>query len=666
MQGRPTIASLWFDVSGAEVVDELLEWPPDVFAFAGTILERSQAYRFAVSPPAGRSWPARRSGWSDAVSEAAEAWCAWAEERDGSLPELVTRSWAVVRDAADTVLDDVGTGRAWPVCEALLTLHAVSDESCAGMGVTIDLDRTSGFRARARARELLARTGSLSRLPGHRLRVLPKGRTAAGGISYRSLSRYVCLRGPAVEVAWDRVPVRRAGAAHQHTNVLLLPWPLRVRQRDFRPVPGSVQRIDEEPFGVFEYEPAEVLDLDLLDRVLATARDEVDSVDVVVLPESAVRRSEVDRLEAVLAQHRVTMLVTGVRDDGPVPEGLPANSVHVGMSLAGRWWHYRQNKHHRWFLDGSQIDQYHLAGALHPSVRWWEAMQVPRRSVQFVELGGGITFVAVVCEDLARLDEVADLLRAVGPTLALTLLLDGPQLASRWTARYAGVLADDPGSAVLTLSAYGMVERSRPPGRPPSSVVALWKDSTRGLREISLDPGAQGVLLSIAVDRGRRRAADGRVPVDNAAELLVAGVHQVRAGSGGAAKAAGTGDAPVVPPLPTPLEPQELTIVASWAEAVAEAIVGSPGDVPAVLSDASAGSGWRQAVGIDVPSAALGGALRALGDVVGAGASGADGVTVEQAVGALGGAPPADDALEGLARRVMRSAIEGRLVRRPR
>jgi hypothetical protein len=34
------------------------------------------------------------------------------------------------------------------------------------------------------------------------------------------------------------------------------------------------------------------------------------------------------------------------------------------------------------------------------------------------------------------------------------------------------------GSAVLTLTSLGMVERSRPPGVAPSRVVALWKDPT--------------------------------------------------------------------------------------------------------------------------------------------------------------------------------------------
>jgi hypothetical protein len=46
--------------------------------------------------------------------------------------------------------------------------------------------------------------------------------------------------------------------------------------------------------------------------------------------------------------------------------------------------------------------------------------------VQLVEVGEGVTVVALVCEDLAQRDSVADLLRSVGPTLVITPLLDGP------------------------------------------------------------------------------------------------------------------------------------------------------------------------------------------------------------------------------------------------
>src|SRR5262249_41319981 len=245
-------------------------------------------------------------------------------------------------------------------------------------------------------------------------------------------------------------------------------------QSDFGPLRRSGHRPAGEPWGFFEFDPLERLDLDLVDRMLVAAKDEVESVQVVVLPESAVGEDELDGLEAVLDLHGVNGLIAGVRQRARHPAQVSGNWVHIAVSAGDHRVRIRQNKHHRWSLDAAQIDQYHLGGVLHPRVRWWESIDVPRRSLQFVEVGEGVTFVSLVCEDLAEIDEVAELLRSVGPTIVITPLLDGPQLSSRWAARYASVLADDPGSAVLTLTSSGMGRRSRPQGREPSPVVALW------------------------------------------------------------------------------------------------------------------------------------------------------------------------------------------------
>ena len=145
---------------------------------------------------------------------------------------------------------------------------------------------------------------------------------------------------------------------------------------------------------------------------------------------------------------------------------------------------------------------------------------------------------SLVCEDLAHIDDVVELIRAVGPTLVIALLLDGPQLASRWTARYASVLSDDPGSAVLTLTSYGMVANARRTGEPPSSVVALWKDNPRhDAREIRLDTDAQGILLALTRQPALRRAADGRAPKHDAIDLRLSDVIQLRARTIGATSA---------------------------------------------------------------------------------------------------------------------------------
>src|SRR5262249_23474813 len=144
----------------------------------------------------------------------------------------------------------------------------------------------------------------------------PRIRTAPGGSSSRSLSRYAGVHGPAVEARWHKVPVQRSGTepSSRTASFLLLPWPLRVRESDFRPVPGSVRREARAPFAFYDFTPAERLDLELVDRMLVAARDEVDSVDAVVLPESAIDQDEVAPLEALLAAHGVPCLIAGVRE----------------------------------------------------------------------------------------------------------------------------------------------------------------------------------------------------------------------------------------------------------------------------------------------------------------------------------------------------------------
>src|SRR5262249_1251277 len=140
----------------------------------------------------------------------------------------------------------------------------------------------------------------------------------------------------------------------RHANLLLLPWPLRVRESDFRPMETSGHKRAKEPFGFYEFAPSERLDLDLVSRLIVAARDEVDSVDGVLLPESAVEESEVEGLEALLDRHGVAMLMTGVRQRSPQPGRFPRNWVHIGanprlkkgapipISAGGQWFHIRQ------------------------------------------------------------------------------------------------------------------------------------------------------------------------------------------------------------------------------------------------------------------------------------------------------------------------------------
>ena len=180
--GPPTIASLWAEVSGRELTDTDLEWPPDVFALVGTVLGRTHAYRFAVSPPAGRHWPPRGcDSWNGDDLRRRRA----AGPPGPRSPRARRRRWSPTPGRCCATgrrrrWRTSPTARDWPVCEALLILLAAQRRDLRRRRRRARPDaRRRATGSAARADELLARTGSLSRLPTHRLRVLPEGAHAA-------------------------------------------------------------------------------------------------------------------------------------------------------------------------------------------------------------------------------------------------------------------------------------------------------------------------------------------------------------------------------------------------------------------------------------------------------------------------------------------------------
>src|SRR5215470_2698055 len=112
--GALTVGSLWHDIAGRQLGDELLEWAPDLFAFTDVVLDRSEAYRFTVSPPKGASWPPPANpDWYLAVADASAGWCAWVQGDRTELPGLLTKEWSVVYEGSATSLDELATGLDW-------------------------------------------------------------------------------------------------------------------------------------------------------------------------------------------------------------------------------------------------------------------------------------------------------------------------------------------------------------------------------------------------------------------------------------------------------------------------------------------------------------------------------------------------------------------------
>jgi hypothetical protein len=487
-------------------IETILAWPPDVFVLTARLLLDTEGYRLVVSPPCGEEWPPS-PGWAREVTDRADTWAERAGFGDPA-PEAVRVLWEAIWDQRDTKIEELRRGDRWDLVCDILTLHATADQAASGLSRELDPEAQS---FEGRAWKSLLEAGTLSHFQPWVARVLPKSHLATGGINLRSLSRYLALHSGSIDVSWSRLPVGdlevRETRGTQY-NLLLLPWPLETPDADFEECPGPLKEMPSR-FGFFKYAPRQPVDLGRMERVLDEAIDLGGHVDGIVLPEAALAPGDVGGVEELMARAGAYFLVAGVTRPAH-PGALGESYAHVAMYREGIWHRLRVNKHHRWHLDPSQIEQYGLAARLDPDRVWWEAIDVPLREMHILDVGGGATTSVVICEDLARLDVVAEVLRYVGPTFVIALLMDGPQLSSRWSARYASVLADDPGSTVLTLTSLGMALRSCPPGHSPSRVVALWKDPERGLREIALPPEATGALVEIGENRKTVWTADGR------------------------------------------------------------------------------------------------------------------------------------------------------------
>lgn len=502
---------------------------------------------------------------------------------DKYVPKILKRYWdnfkaevspireGNIRDILCEMEDGEERKDHWQRFISLVSLHAIADEACAGWGIRgplkflqegIDGDDKSIIQVYAESR--LKKFGSLSTVSKDRCRVLPKRHTAEVGITLRSISCNLGFHRSSVEVKWKlehtEKPIGATTGNKPLTalNVLLLPIPLEIHTTDFkkRDVPvKSHQRSQDffeynpEVFGVkikYGKTPDFSTDKDSLSNkfvkriieILDKAKNEVGRVDLVVLPELAIDENAIKFFENALLADKdnpVTAYIAGVRE---TEERFNRNAVYFKIAEKdGDTWKFKdkkedyvQYKHHRWKLDRSQIIQYQLGAALSPTKNWWEAIKIGNREVNFINIGEKLTVCPLICEDLARQDPISDLIRTVGPTLVVAILMDGPQILQRWAGKYASVLGDDPGSAVITLTSYGMVKRSFAQGQKPSRIVALWS-SPEAKTEIELVKDSEAILLSLSVDERKEKSSDGRVEMSGTPSLSLAGTIQIKTGN---------------------------------------------------------------------------------------------------------------------------------------
>ena len=471
---------------------------------------------------------------------------------DGQVPSHVAALWTRILHGRELELDQIHKSRSRKeqsnvdeLIHALLEIVALADEACVGVGIPDENGKPGDpFEQIANAR-LVNRPGrkdqssTLCReIDPSLFAVLPKLHTPQNGITLRSLTHNLALVvSPEVKITWNWAPSK--GIARKYIyhgiNALILPLPYTISPAAFsqrKPISGWLRNMPVE-YGFFDF--TNILKGDwiaAIEKILRTANECVEKIELVILPELSLNEQNLDQLSELLLKQPVPpMVVCGVALAANNPTEFPRNTC-VTLNFvelpdgSKRYARTVQDKHHRWRLDARQIKQYGLGSRLDPSRNWWEACSVFNREINFHAVTSWLTLCTLICEDLARPDPIGNVVRCIGPNLVIALLMDGPQLSNRWPARYASVLADDPGSSILTVTSLGMAQLSTPQGCTPSRVVALWKDAVSGVnREIELPPGNQAIVLCMTRERCEEFSADGRGDREATAHVTLSGVH---------------------------------------------------------------------------------------------------------------------------------------------
>ena len=506
---------------------ELPKWPPDLFAVAASILADTGSYvvatRLGVCCPDG--WPEQAKLVSDAwrcgLTQSLEQRC------DIAPPEEIRELWRSVIAIRDVCLLDISSAKYAKEIIDIVKLMCIADSACAGIGI----DSSDSFLKQSRNTLATNRFQSLTKSVALGLaQVLPKQHTPQNGLNLRSLSHHLALIKPSgVCVRWQAPVFIESVKKSEIVNVLLCPWPEEVLESDFDLIQNPMDHgwASQSPHRFFKFEPKSDQKAfeKKFDETISKAVEICKDIHIVVFPELSLSEEELAIVRRLSKKYKFLIIAGVRRKKAPGSEYVNCSFVDPGglylrtfsdlepsnteVELESACY---QDKHHRWSLDANQIIQYGLGSRLPISKQCWEWTPIEQRELNFWTVCEWLTWATLICEDLARQDPVADIIRAVAPNLVIALLMDGPQLRARWPARFATVLSEDPGSSVLTLTSLGMSKRSQPLAGEQSqqNVIALWRDSCSGTKEIQLPDGAVAVVLSLSPTYRKEWSADGR------------------------------------------------------------------------------------------------------------------------------------------------------------
>ncbi len=533
----------------------------DLFALTGHLLLKSGAYHH-VGPLVDGTDPSAMMVVTRSVRtkvvQIGEAWRGDADKILPPPPEELIVLWRRLIDNLDkTLFTSPGkTVEAKDWWRSAIELFCIADEAARDIGFYAS-DKSAQaeyIEAPIRLRQASGSIGArgpitLSSADPDQLCVLPKSRTPKVGCTIRSLSHNLALLPPRglASAHWSLTPKRQAPEKDGDPapfNLLVIPIPFDIRADAFSGVPSQ-----DGTWGWFDVKPhwcpstpaeGRIAGFDaffhFVSAILDEAAADTGEIHALIFPEVALSYGVFRELCMRLKDRTGFELLISGLFDAPAPAGGNVRRGNfTGMARFTRAEGESdfdlsvREKHHRWRLDAGQIETYALGSALNVNRGWWEHIDILGRSLDVFVMRGGATVTTLICEDLARNDPCQELVRGIGPNFVVALLMDGPQRRDRWPARYATVLAEDPGSSVLSVTSFGLLRRTNKVGTyPPADQIGLFRDDTGKTTEIRLPAGGQGVCVTLQPTELTEHTLDGRADKGDAQSWRLSGIQPVR------------------------------------------------------------------------------------------------------------------------------------------
>lgn len=503
-------------INDSKNINQVLSWPPNIFLILYSLIENTDKYRLIVSHQHESFWTNNDRDIVVKIKNELEIFCSEMSQNFGTANTEKTSKTPLLDQMILTVFSKKNLSKCVydlfdnPKFRAATFYLLLSiDELFSNINLFTprsDLEILMSLRA------LFNRTyDNIADNHSKRGVVTFKSTIPQTGLNINNLTQNLTYIKPAVKPKLVLNSYKKKNAKNKCYNILLLPWPLKVDAISFKEEKTVNNNEMDNYFGFFSYKPSEEIKISAILNTLLSAIRRSGNIDIIVLPELAVSDKIFDRLTSTLYElygNQAPMVLAGLYgEDGQTSKNAAKISY---IDEIEKYTSFEQNKHHRWFLEKNQLRNYNLSNALDPSKKWWEHIGVGRRNLINLLTSDGLKLCPLICEDLARQEPVAQAVRAIGPNLVISLLLDGPQLSGRWPGKYAAVLADDPGSSVLSLTALGMTIRSTGLGFAPSRGVALWSEPGKGSETLNLDDNAVALVLELEMKNEDMWSLDGR------------------------------------------------------------------------------------------------------------------------------------------------------------